>query len=396
MLGDYRIERVYMILLIIAAFFNRDKRYIAHSINKMVLLFFFALLISAIAALSWDASYDRTFDYFKLLVFYFIIIFSIKDERDLKNFILAYLVIMLLYTGKSAWEFFVHDRYVWRMGIKRMIGFDTTYGDSNAFAASIAYSLPFLWAVIKCKLDQPWLRRALWTYGALSLVCIIYTGSRSGMVTTLLFFMLALMGSSRKMLGIMFLSIALVFVWHSMPETYQDRFMTTFHADIESAEDLSSADMAAAGSAQGRIYTFKRGIEMFIKYPLLGVGPGNYPNGLRLFGDYSGLNAHNLYGMLLGETGILGSAAFIILIAAIIKTHIRIIRMSKTTNDTFYQLVSIAAIQAIVLLLFNGNFGGNLYRYNWLWIGAIGVLSAHFLENRKTDIVTQKPSTFRK
>ncbi len=32
----------------------------------------------------------------------------------------------------------LYDRFIYRMGTKRMIGIDKTYGDPNSFAASIA------------------------------------------------------------------------------------------------------------------------------------------------------------------------------------------------------------------------------------------------------------------
>ena len=94
---------------------------------------------------------------------------------------------MFLYVGKSAWEFFVHDRYIYRMGIKRMVGIDVTYGDPNSFAASICYSLPLTWALIRSHFEHPGVKLFLWSYGLLALVAIVFTGSRSGMVTFVFF-----------------------------------------------------------------------------------------------------------------------------------------------------------------------------------------------------------------
>lgn len=374
--GEYHIQRLYMLLLMTAVLIWKDKGYISDSINNSVILFFAVLALSSVSALSWNDAQTKLFDYFKLVVFYFILIVCIRDERQLKTFVLAYLAIMFVYVGKSAWEFFVHDRHVYRMGVRRMIGMDTTYGDPNAFAASIVYSLPFLCALLRYKSRNVWKNRMLWGYALLAPVCIIFTGSRSGMVTALLFVALLWIQTRRKVVGAVVLCSAIIFVWATMPEKYQLRFMTTFQSGINESADAS---------AGGRIYTLRRGVHMFQKYPLLGVGPGNFGKGLEMFDDTSGLSAHNLYGMLLGETGLFGFLTFFLLIYNIISTHRNVIRKSRNTGDSFYPLVSVASIQSIILLLFNGNFGGNLYRYNWLWIGAIGVLSSHFLQMRQTS-----------
>lgn len=373
-LGEFRVERIYMLILIFAVATGKGKRYIPHSVTRTVLLFFGALVLSGIAALNFDDAYNRIFDYFKIIVFYFILILTIRDERDLRNFLIAYIAIMFIYLSKSSWEFFVHDRHFYRMGIKRMLGIDNTYGDPNAFAASIIYSLPFLWAMMRAQFEGKWIKRLLWAYGLLSIVCVIYTGSRSAMVTALLFFFMVGLGTSRKFLSVIGMVFLVLTIWMFMPEKYQARFMSSFESGINQSADESAA---------GRTYTLKRGVDMFKEFPVLGVGPGNFPKGLELFDDYSGLNAHNLYGLLLGETGFIGASAFLLMVLMIIRTHRKVIRKAKEFNNNFLRLIGVASIQAVVLLLFNGNFGGNLYRYNWLWIGAIGVLATHFLRSRE-------------
>ncbi|MGA1863754.1 MAG: O-antigen ligase family protein [bacterium] len=378
-LGYLRIERIYMIFLLIALFLWPQKRYIHHPINKTLILFFFIMIISSVLALNRGDAFVSTYNYFKLVVFYFVILFTIQDEEQLKNFLIAYIIIMLLYVGKSSWEFFLHDRFMYRMGTKRMMGIDLTYGDPNSFAASIIYSLPFLWGMIKFKLEKPWIKKILYAYGILSLVAIICSGSRAGMVSGLLFFFLVWLKTSQKMIGIILICILLFLTWYMMPERYRLRFMTIYTSGISKSADVS---------AQGRIYTLKRGFDMFKKKPVFGVGPGNFKRGLALFGDYSGTSSHNLYGSMFGELGLLGTLAFILLIYKIIETHWLIIAEAgflKMEENNFFSLFSVASIQGIILLLFNGNFGGNLYRYNWLWIGAIGVLLWHFINEFKTN-----------
>ena len=372
-LGVIHLERIYMIFLLVAVLNWPKKRYTQHPINMFVILFLFTMILSTAFSLNVSDSFTVTFNYFKFIVFYFIILMTIQDEDQLRNFLLAYVFIMFLYVGKSAWEFFIHDRFVYRMGIKRMCGIDSTYSDPNAFAASIIYSLPFLWAMIKTKYENQWIKWGLWGYGVLALTAIIYTGSRGGMVSFLLLLIMVWLKTSRKAASIILIFFMLFFVWSIMPQKYQLRFETIFVKNINKSADAS---------AEGRRYTLERGFDMFKKRPLFGVGPGNFSRGLELFGDYSGLSSHNLYGLLIGELGLMGVLAFILLIYKITATHLGIIfqtRSSDADKNNFYNIVSVASVQTIILLLFNGNFGGNLLRYNWLWVGAIGVLLVHFM-----------------
>ncbi|MBZ0154750.1 MAG: O-antigen ligase family protein [Alphaproteobacteria bacterium] len=387
-LATIRIERVYMLFLMTAVFLWRHRKHKPHPVNSTLFAFFSAMLLSSLFAFRMQEAYWASFDYFKLIVFYYIIVLTLNDEEQMKKFIIAYLAVMFLYVGKSAWEFFVNDRHMWRMGLRRMIGIDTTYGDPNSFAASIAYSLPFLWAMLKQKSLSFMTRKMLWAYGILAGTCIVFTGSRSGMVTALLFLFLVLFGASRKVLGVTLVLVMLAFTWNYMPEEYQVRFKSIFVKGI--------APKGADASAEGRIGGLKQGIHLFGKYPLLGIGPGNFKYGWETMPV--GGSAHNLYGELLGELGGVGFLAFLFLVGVIIKTHRGItretgLRLSGLPPDAppgekerllFLRYVSVASVQALVLLLFNGNFGHNLYRYNWLWIGALGVLSAWFLQ-RKAD-----------
>lgn len=390
-LGELRLERVYMIFLLLAVVLWQDKKNRPHPITNGVLLFFLVMVASLLMAFNWDDAYSVTFDYFKLIVFYFVVILTIRDEYELKNFIIAYIAVMFLYVGKSEWEFFVHERHWYRMGIRRLIGIDTTYGHPNNFAASIAFSLPFLWAMIRCRIENRWLRRMLWAYGGLAVVGIIYTGSRAGMVTGILFLLLLWLGQSRKALGIVILTFALIFGWAVMPEKYQARFESIFVKE--------AGTEGAYHSAQSRIMGLKQGIKMFTQYPVLGIGPGNFKYGWP--NREIDMSAHNLYGQVLGELGAAGFLTFFLMVWLIIRTHRKIIRdidglshLNSRAPDTLspqdkalltLKYISIASIQAVILMLFNGNFGHNLYRYNWLWIGAIGVLSVYFLDKRKTE-----------
>jgi O-antigen ligase len=182
-----------------------------------------------------------------------------------------------------------------------------------------------------------------------------------------------------------------------MPDSYKIRFQSSFVEGI--AED--AGQKGADESARGRIEGLKAGFGIMLKHPFFGLGPGNFEYAWAGgTGEIRGGSAHNLYGQMMGELGLSGSIAFVCFIAVICRTLLmvkRVIKKGSNSSDDvqiddmqrhyyFLKLLSIAAIQAIVLLLFNGNFGHNLYRYNYLWIGAIAVLISHFLINNNKGV----------
>jgi O-antigen ligase len=386
-IGEYHIERIYMILLILTTVLYGRKKFKPHILHLWIFSFLLVMVVSSLVSSNVDNALSATYDYAKLLVFYAIVTLVVNDEKELRNFILAYLVIMAVYVGKSSWEFFVHGRLTYHMGIPRLGGVDSTYGDPNAFAASIVYSFPFVWAVVKTESIKKSWKEFLLGYGILSLVAIAYTGSRSAMATLLLFGLMAAWKGKHKILSMIALCAMVAIGWTLLPEKYQLRLETVVtQKEVEEQK-------GAVASGQARFEELKHGLKVFKENIALGVGPNNFRYSWG--GTEAGINAHNLYGQLLAELGITGGVVFLLLIIYTVSSNCRIVRtISKlkekipVTSDTgahnlpeFMKNIATAGSQTILLLLFNGNFGHNLYRYNWLWIAAIAVTSQHALNS---------------
>ncbi len=403
-LGDIHLERIYAFCMLGVLLLWKGKKWVSHPANYAVVLFVLVMALSSSFAVDKPLAFNMTLDYAKILVFYAVMICVIQTEKDLEIFVVAYILIMGLYVGKSAWEFFVNDRFWWRMGIRRMMGIDKTFSDPNYFAASIAYSLPFWWASVKLGLRSKSVRILLALYLPLALTAILCSGSRSGMVTLLLFLMLAWIGAKRKLIGLALMTIALATIWFSAGESYRVRFLSTFIEGIADEYGQRGAD----ASAQGRRAGLQMGVSTFLKHPVVGIGPGNFKYAWAGgTGEILGGSSHNLYGQLLGELGACGALAFSLMIGIFLWTHNKVRRRVNSIMNSFQEapgqdslhnllclrLIPIACLQGIILLLFNGNFGHNLYRFNYLWIGAMGVVASSLIKKWETNAspVEQKP-----
>jgi hypothetical protein len=177
-------------------------------------------------------------------------------------------------------------------------------------------------------------------------------------------------------MGFLFgVAILLVGLWHFIPAEKQGRLKTLWNPESGPANALESAE--------GRLEGLKAGWQMFSENPLTGVGPGgNNFMGYRMAHlDGIRLQAHNLIGELLGELGLLGAIVFIGQIMVIWlmsgkKLRPCVFNEIKGGSDNLF--LGSACRQTLLLLLFGGLSGHNLYRINWLWIGGWSFLCFHW------------------
>ncbi|WP_029897871.1 O-antigen ligase family protein [Desulfohalovibrio reitneri] len=393
-LGSLYIQKVFMILLLICAFVYRDKRFRMDTLHLWLFVLVLSLLLST--ATAWDVplAWEMTVKYLKVMVFYLVLVMTVHGQERLEYVAKAMLVVTMIYVGKSAWEFFVHGRYVWRMGIARMIGIDQTYAMPNAFAATICYSLPLLWAVLGKGLTKRWMRLAMLGYGVLAPICIVMTGSRSGMVTALLFVAMISWRAKRK-IGVAVLSVAILLVgWQFVPEMQQRRFMSIFNPEVGPAAEW------AEQSAEGRLQGLLHGLELFTQHPVSGVGPNNTR---RTWYGGDGPQAHNLVGQVIGELGGVGFVAFFGFIAAIflrLRATVRLAdkRLAKEPDPplertlVFNRRLALAGQMIIVLMLFNGLFGHNMFRYNWLFVAFFALASSEVVRGEASQGAGERES----
>jgi len=384
-LGAFYPERVYALCMITAVFFSGEKHFKMTWQSVTILIFFGSIAFTGLfaynSALTWEILYEN----FSLAIFYIIILLVVRTQYDLVFIVLSYIAIMCVYLGKSQWEFFVNGQHRYDMGVVRMVGIDNTFGGPNSLAMSIVVSLPFalfLWkyrAYIYSSWPPVWqtrFRYGLILYGVLAVSSIVLTNSRSGLVG-FLFYIAILMFSGKgigtKIKYIVMCVVILSLVWVIVPEENKGRFRTIWAPE----EGPSNAQE----SAEGRIEGFKTGMEMFRRFPITGVGAGNFVSYRAQNLDGLPLQAHNLEGQLLGEMGLIGGTSFLLMLGATLGNCRNITRMSLNQKNTSVLLLADlarACSVSLILLFFLGTFGHNLYRYNWLWLAAFSALALRF------------------
>lgn len=375
-LAPLRFERLYgagMVLVILA----RGGGLKATRQVTAVGLFFGTLVVSAVLAFDSGIASAKILDYLNILVFYWVLLVVADTLYHLIFLGISYVAAMGLYLAKAQWEFFVNGQHRYDMGVIRMIGIESTFGGPNNLAMSIAASMPFallLWRnreTITETWPAAWRKRfsrGLLLYGYLSVSSVVLTNSRSGMLSVVVLAMVVALsgkGAGRKIAYSILGLLALGLVWLVMPEENKGRLRTVWAPETGPANAQASAD--------GREEGLRAGLQMFRRHPLLGVGPDNFVRYRVEFLDGVPLQAHNLAGQLLGETGATGALAFTVLIGVTLLNCRQTIRRAEARDDAVHRVacdMAIACRRSVVILLFLGLFGHNLYRFNWLWLAA--------------------------
>ena len=395
-LGTIYFERVYALCMIAVVLLSGRVQIRINLQTITVIFFFFAVSFSAIFARHSSLAWDPLYEYLTLVVFFFILMLVVHTPYELFFMVTCYIVALAVYLAKSQWEFFVHGQNRFDMGVYRLTGIEGTFGGPNSLAMSVVVSLPmllFLWSIRKefssewPRVWHKWFPRFLVFYAALAVSSIILTNSRSGMVSFILFVALATFrgrGIGRKISYILLGIVVLAMLWLVMPEDKKDRFRTIWAPE--------TGPKTAQISAEGRIEGYKAGMKMFEEFPVSGVGIGNFITYRVLHVDGVALNAHNLAGQVLGETGMMGASAFLLMVIVTLANcqKVRALARRKGSDPKLKALsgLGLAGRDAVILLAFEGLFGHNLLRFNWLWLAAFSSLALQFAKtNMKAKIL---------
>lgn len=372
-LGILRLERVYMLAMVVYWLVAADKVWTRNRLNVGFGIFVLTMIGSWMASPYDNLGFDRLEDWLKIAVFSFLVITTVRDERALKWMMTAYLVAVGLYMSHSFVEY-LHGRHQFRMGITRMIGVDEAHGDPNSFSATVLYSIPLLlplWFEVR----KSWQRWLLLAYLGLSIICVVLSGSRAAFVGLCFLGFLMSMLSQHRVKFIAALGVLGLIIVASMPDYLADRYLTLL--------DPSRGPKNAEDSARGRLLGLMNGIKLWSENPIWGAGPGAFA-----VATGAGYQAHSLYGQVLGEMGTMGTLGLVALLSGFagnFREVRRAVREHPSQRNLFVYRTVLAISMMVLLLLLLGCGEHNLYRFNWLWFGAFEVASLGVLRTQAEE-----------
>lgn len=214
-----------------------------------------------------------------------------------------------------------------RGGIRYDDGPGGFMSDNNAFALHLNMALPLLVGIALVEKEKI-VKAVAWTMAGLSVLTILFTFSRGGLLTLALIVPLLIWRSRQRLLvgGVLAVGLACFFFLTS------DSFTKQYTARASSISDYEED-----GSAVGRLNAWETSWRVFLDYPWTGVGPNNLevvhahyspdPGRFRV--------SHNLFLQFLSECG---WPALLLFLAALGTSLWRLQRLRGETSQAWAEV----------------------------------------------------------
>jgi len=278
--------------------------------TKYIAAFLGWMILSLAGALVLETSFDVVFgNFLKTALMFVIVAGAVRGPRDIERLAMVYLVSATLYSVVVISRFDLGAGDAWRLG-------HLYYYDANDFATFAVTALPFgLYFLHAAE------RSSVRLFAAFSLcilaIAFVRTGSRGGfiaLVSVTAFIVLRYTAIALRWRIAATAIVALVVVG-----TASDQYWT------QMGTILSDADYNRTDES-GRMQIWRRGIGYMFRYPVFGVGPGNFQAAEGMLSSFAARQqvgvgvrwnaAHNSYIQVGAELGIPGLVIFIAMIAS--------------------------------------------------------------------------------
>lgn len=355
----------------LAALFLRQLReegriYIDRSPVTIWVLLLFGAIINSVPLAVWPGrAADGMVEFFKVVVFYVLVVQLIDTKTRLRTFMVLYTICMLYIAWDGIANYLAGNVRIKPDG-SRLIGSTDVSGGPNQMAATMAATFPIFFLLAKLKALRWW--RLVYGGGAiLTTIVLVLTNSRSGMIGFLAGLALVWVSMKRRMVALVIGLPILAMAWFLMPSAYQARYATL-------------SEPTEQGTARTRFELWTKAWLMFVDHPFTGVGINCYQIANPEYSERTGLDAepyhasHSLYLQLLSNLGLPGLIAFAAFVVLAMRNLWRRIRWWREHDEwEFERVFLLGALIAMGALLVAGIFGHNLMRRQWYIFAAIGV-----------------------
>lgn len=364
------------------------------------LLFFVMLTQIPFAAardLAWTIFFDRVIK-FAMMTFFMVAL--IRSPRAMRWFLAAFLVSCFYITQEST-RGQISGGLVWEnQGIMRLHGAVPIYAHPNSLAGLAMGTLPFV--IFLFPVLRSWrYKLLLLPLAATSLVCVIYTGSRTGYVALGVLLLYWWSQSRRKVRNLAIAAVVGVAVFPLLPDQYVERFKSIGGQEAE------------GNSKETRIQILGDAWQVLMRNPI-GVGIASFP-AVRIEMFNRKQDTHNLYLEVATNLGVHGFAVFCYLVyamfvalaaarkslrrersrlAAVLKAPDlppRFVRSVRAEIDDFTLLDAAAQATSgfLIVRLALGMFGMDLYEVYWWFAAGMAfcLLSISSLMKRRAGLI---------
>jgi O-antigen ligase len=345
---------------------------------NMVLLFGLAAVLSIPFAIDPSEAWGEFVDLLvKTILIFLVIVNVVRTEMRLKMLfwlvlgVSIYLSISVI-TDYQAGIFKIGMAETNTARVAGRIG--NLFDNSNDLALHLVTIIPIAIA-LGLEKKSPVRKIVFFGIAFLMIAAVIITFSRGGFLALIAMSLVLVRkyGRRNKTAAFAALALGVVFFIAVAPGSYAGRLSTIFN----SAADLT-------GSSSQRTDVLKRSIVVAIRYPIFGVGLGNFHHK-----SFQELGTHNAYTQVAAETGIAAMVAYIIFLVHPLRKLRMIERelFERNENSRFYYL-SIGLQASLVAFMVASFFAAVAYHwYVYYLVGyAIALRRIYYLEELQKKV----------
>lgn len=253
------------------------------------------------------------------------------------------------------------------------------FDNSNDLALHLVTIIPITFAL---GIEKPGMIRKLvyFPITLLMVAAVIITFSRGGFIGLIAMVLVLARKLSRrnKTAALATVVLGVIFFLAVAPASYSGRLATIF----DSASDIT-------GSSSQRTQVLKRSILVALRYPLFGVGIGNFHHK-----SFQELGTHNAYTQVAAETGIAAMVCYIIfLVHPLRKLRMMEREMFERNETSHYYYLAIGLQASLVGYMVASFFAAVAYQwYVYYLVGyAIALRRIYYLEQAEKLKPTEPP-----
>jgi putative inorganic carbon (HCO3(-)) transporter len=311
------------------------------------------------------------------------LIFLIKllvDTDDRMSGLLWLMAVIATWIGGSSLYSFYHGGYyhlTYNMGnLNRAEGINSIVGGPNELGGFLLALLPLLIALLRTTRSLG-ARLLLVACGTTSLMAIALTGSRIAIIGLIAIAIFYTFRSEHKFLTLVGCLLIGSWLWMWMPPQYRVRYLTV----QEYAEGAKLDD-----SNELRLQVWAAGRQIFLQYPILGVGAGQFRTAygvIYLAGRHlAWMQPHNLLLQVGCELGLVGIVVFGYFLMQLLKgIRVALQQKSNPAAKLIYQ-VGVACSVMFVGVVILSAVGHTLYRPYWYVLAGLVAANRGILQRK--------------
>lgn len=360
-LAILHLERVLGVVLIVS-FAAHHCRLRFPPVTRWLLAFYGAMLAATLFAFWRSNSVMADVAFLEIVLYHLMLVALLHKKEQIRKVVILIIGLVAWLGGSAVWDY-LHGVRDFTMGIERAVGLTSSAGDADSLALTMVAAMPLMF-LLMVKGNPKATRLYALVCFSIALVTVISTGARTAFFAFLLLLAMVVFRKKQNLKFLPALAVALPLFWIAIPQQYKLRYESVKSRD----HDESYTD---------RLLSWQGGVQMFLHNPLTGVGPNNYTdaNGEKYWPVQPRvyLNAHSLYFITIGELGLLGVITFGGYVFVLLRLNRSLAKRYRDRKDEDPVIAGFggACTLTVILLLFAGYSGHDLYRTTWYTFGAI-------------------------